>query len=431
MKRKFIALSALLMLMLSGCFDKSTDVSTSSTDNVESSVEETISETVSETKAPETPEEFHEAMLNRSILSTGNNSRLKSKLDKLRNGEKTVIGYIGGSITQGVGANPETCWAKQSFNGIAELYGTGDNAEYINAGISGTPSILGNLRFERDILSKNADIIFIEFAVNDGNETLYKESFESMVHAALSHENAPAVVLMINRTENGHSCQEYMAQVGERYQLPMISVNDAITCEMDEGRMTWQDYSNDQSHPNEYGHGLDAEMVMKLFSVIDGEEADEPCEIPEIPVFAVPYRNAVLVTPDNGEGDENLTITDMGGFTPVNAAVYGFESSYMHDASLNGDMKISLKGANSFWVVYKRNNSDSMGSIDVYLNGNKLKTINSNDKDGWGDPYSAQVIKFSNLTDMDIEIKVSEGSEDKEIMILGFGYTKNEAQTLM
>ena len=125
-----------------------------------------------------------------------------------------------------------------------------------------------------------------------------------------------------------------------------------------------------------------------------------------------------------------MEIVDYGKFTPVNSAVYGFTSSYMHDASLEGDMKISLKGANSFWIVYKRNNSANMGSVDVYLNGSKLKTINANDKDGWGDPYSSQVIKFSDTKDMEIEIKIAEGSEDKEFMILGFGYSQNKTQPL-
>lgn len=41
----------------------------------------------------------------------------------------------------------------------------------MNAGLSGTPSKLGILRLDRDVLAYEPDICFIEFAVNDGTET--------------------------------------------------------------------------------------------------------------------------------------------------------------------------------------------------------------------------------------------------------------------
>ena len=40
----------------------------------------------------------------------------------------------------------------------------GDNVEYVNAGLSGTASALGNLRVQRDVLAYEPDIVFIEYA---------------------------------------------------------------------------------------------------------------------------------------------------------------------------------------------------------------------------------------------------------------------------
>ena len=377
----------------------------------------------SETKAPETEDEFHDAMINRSILSKGNNYRLKKAVEKLKNNEKTNICYLGGSITEGVGGTPATCWAKLSFDKICERYGNTES-EYFNKGLSGTPSILGNIRAGRDILDNDPDIVFIEFAVNDGQDNLHKESYESLVNTILSNSPDTAVVLVINRLENGYTCQQHMSQIGEYYGLPLISVNDAITPEFDEGRMTWQDYSNDGSHPNGYGHSLVSEMVERLFEVTDeSDDSDEPFALPDIPIFGNGYVNMTLVTPGNSSAD-GFELLSTGAFTETNATVSGGFSTAYSNTGTGESMKLKVTG-NSFFVVYKRNKSGDMGSIDVFLNGSKLTTVNASDKDGWGDPYSAQIIKFSSVKDMEVEIKMSEGSEEKPFEIVGFAFSQN------
>ncbi|MGN1103150.1 MAG: SGNH/GDSL hydrolase family protein, partial [Huintestinicola sp.] len=104
---------------------------------------QSVSET---TKAPETPEEFHNAMVDRSLYSLGNTSRLKAKMEQARSGEKTTVAYIGGSITEGVGASADSCYARLSYEFFRDAYGTGENVEYVNAGLSGTPPNPGVLR---------------------------------------------------------------------------------------------------------------------------------------------------------------------------------------------------------------------------------------------------------------------------------------------
>ncbi|MDD7428853.1 MAG: SGNH/GDSL hydrolase family protein, partial [Oscillospiraceae bacterium] len=151
---KITALSAVAAVMLCGCGstdDPSGETAPAESFEVTQITEETAAAEETTTKAPETEEEFHAAMINRSLLSKGNNYRMKKVIEKLKNGEKTTFAYLGGSITEGVGASPVTCWAKLSFDGICEMFGN-TNSEYINAGLSGTPSVLGNIRAERDIL---------------------------------------------------------------------------------------------------------------------------------------------------------------------------------------------------------------------------------------------------------------------------------------
>lgn len=394
--------------------------------NAETTASESIStlETSETTKAPETEEEFHQAMVDRSLYSLGSTKRLKAKIEQARSGEKTTIAYIGGSITEGVGTNAATCYARLSYEFFRDTYGTGDNVEYVNAGLSGTPSNLGVLRLQRDVLDYTPDIVFVEFAVNDSQDDIAKESYESLVRTVLEQDNAPAVVLLFNTTATGYTAQKHMKEIGEYYALPMISAADALTVEFDEGRMTWEDYSNDQSHPNTVGHELLCEFIANMYTSAESSEDMGEYTIPIVPKFGAAYVNAAMLTPET-ESDR-ITVTETGSFEPTQSGPSGFPCSWKYNG---GSEPLKLKTtANSFFVIFRRDNKDTMGSFDVYMNGAKLKTINTNQTDGWGEAFSQQVIRFSTVKDMDIEIVPSENNGDKTIEIVGFASASNSTE---
>ena len=416
MKKSISVIAVFLSaIMLASC----TAAENATDEDIQSDTVHSVSETK---KAPETPEEFHQAMVDRSLYSLGNTSRLKAKMEQARSGEKTTIAYIGGSITEGVGASSGDCYARLSYEFFRETYGTGDNVEYVNAGLSGTPSNLGVLRLERDVLSSKPDIVFVEFAVNDSQDDIAKESYESLVRTVLEQENAPAVVLIFNVIESGYTAQAHMKEIGEHYDLPMVSAADALTPEFEEGRMTWKEYSCDQSHPNTEGHKLLCEFIANLLTSAENAPDSGEYSLPDLPKFGTAYKNAALAAPEME--NERITVSETGSFEAVQSGTSGFPCSWKYKG---GSEPLKLKtSANSFFVIFKRNNSDKMGSFDVYLNGAKLKTIDTNQVDGWGEAFSRQVIKFQSIKDMDIEIVPSVDNGDKTIEILGFASTANE-----
>lgn len=373
-------------------------------------------------------EKIHYDMVQRSFVQFGNTHRIEAKLAKAASGEETTVAYIGGSITEGIGGTPETCYAKLSYNYIAENFGTGDNVKYVNAGISGTPSILGNIRAERDVLDKNADIVFIEFAVNDGGDQLYKESFESLVRTILSSENEPAVILLFTVTEDGHTCQEHMKQIGEYYELPMISVPDAIQPEFEAGRMVWDDYSDDSSHPNESGHALVAEFISNWFEQLKARDAVEAeYKMKPIGKFGNAYDNAFMAEADYDNSNENLAIGETGSFNLESRSIAGFPNgAWVYSGEGSEPLKMNIKG-NSFFLVCKRQNNSSMGKFEVYINGAKAATIDTNQKDGWGDPWAFQVIKWQSVKDMEVEIVPTADSAGKTIEIYAVACTQNSS----
>ena len=385
----------------------------------------TVTETVQAVQlSPE--EQVHYDMVQRSFVQFGNTHRIEAKLEKAASGEETTVAYIGGSITEGIGGGAEGCYAKLSYNYIAENFGTGDNVKYVNAGISGTPSILGNLRVKRDVLDKNADIVFIEFAVNDGGDQLYKDSFEALVRTILMHENQPAVILLFTVTEDGHTCQDQMKQIGEYYELPMISVPDAIQPEFEAGRMVWDDYSDDASHPNADGHALVAEFISNWFEQLKARDAVE-AEYKMKPVgkFSNAYDNAFMIEADYDNSNENITIGETGSFTLDGRGIAGFtKGAWVYNGEGAEPLKMKIKG-NSFFFVCKRNNKAEMGKFEVYINGEKAATINTNHKDGWGDPWAFQVIKWQSVKDMEVEIVPTADSAGKTIEIYAVACTQN------
>ena len=374
-----------------------------------------------------TPAKEYSEMVQRSLLFPGNTYRLEQKLSQAASGEKTTVAYIGGSITEGIGGTPDTCYAKLSYNYIAEMCGGGDNVEYVNAGVSGTPSILGNLRVKTDVLDKNADIVVVDFAVNDGMDQLHKESYESLVRTILQQENEPAVILLFTVTKTGHTCQEHMSQIGEHYGLPMISVPDAIQPEIEAGNMTWADYSNDEAHPNEEGHKLVAEFIEYYFEMMRSRNAvDDPMEMPVLPKFGNPYENAFLAEADYDNSNPDLQIGETGSFYADARRIADFtKGAWVYSGEGTEPLKLTVKG-NSFFFICKRNNSDTMGKFEVYIDGTKAATIDTNQKDGWGDPYAFQAIKRSGVHEMNVEIVPTEDSAGKTIEIFGIAYSANE-----
>ena len=76
-------------------------------------------------------------------------------------GADIKIGYLGGSITAQPGWRPKT---------LAHFKKTWPQAKFseINAAIGGTGSDLGVFRLKQDVLDHQPDLLFVEFAVNDG-----------------------------------------------------------------------------------------------------------------------------------------------------------------------------------------------------------------------------------------------------------------------
>lgn len=308
------------------------------------------------------------------LLRLGNTARIREKIAKAQSGEKVNIGYIGGSITGGGSSTSEAKrFVNLSANYFKETFGTGNNVSFVNAGVAGTSSVVGNMRVDKDIFSKNCDIIFIEFAVNDQGGDRFQKSYEALVKKCLMQENAPAVVLITLCQKSMSSNEDWMVKVGENYDLAVISGKGAIQG----GNLNWdtQYGSGDTLHPGDPGHQLIADCIGYYYrQALRSENASDSYEIPSKEVFGAEYANNKLIdisAQQNFSAGSWKKGTDQGAYS----------NGFTYSKSGNDPLKFTVVGK-GLLLLFK-SNSSGMGAVNVTVNGKTTK-VSSNLQWTWG-----------------------------------------------
>lgn len=361
---------------------------------------------------------FTDEMVQRSLLSIGNTQRLHKAIEKAQNGEDVTLVYLGGSITEGASAVPQKtkCYAAVSCDLFAEKFAKDPaKVHYVNAGISGTPSKLGLTRLEQDVLSKNPDIVFIEFAVNDSNDKQSQMVYESLVRRLLTSETAPAVVLIFTLLSSGYSCQPHMSKIGAYYDLGMISVKDALQPEFTAGRMTFKDYSKDYAHPTTEGHNFIARMIGHYFDQAAATPA-APYIMPEEPVIGNNFENLVNIR--QGSPLIKTEGSLKTGVTPC----YSYVKGWKHTMYTGKDpMVLELTGGPLF-LVFKQENNPNCGNLEVWVDGTLKKTLNGHSSSAWGNPVT-EIIGIGDVSKTHtIELRMAEGDHMKDFSLLDLAY---------
>ncbi|MBN2351117.1 MAG: SGNH/GDSL hydrolase family protein [Spirochaetales bacterium] len=391
---------------------------------------------VQQAQTPKAPEQVaapldYDAMIARSLLSTGNNVRLKAAIDRAKAGKDVNIAFIGGSITEGTGA---AGYAKSFAPLVGEafktLYG---NGAVLNAGMAGTPSSLGAIRYRRDIVQRldgaNPDVVFIEFAVNDGDDKTSGAAYESMVRDILAAKNKPAVVLLFCVFRTQWNMQDRYIPVGQAYGLPMISIKDAVVPELRSKAIPANEFFADEYHPTSYGHRIMADCIMNLFKTDDAAPADaKDVSMPVKPVIGKQYQGIQMV--DSAHTPKGVTVKP-GGFTANDPAVWSYmypprakafpDNWHKTDADSNEPFTMTLVCKNLMLVT---KSSASFGTAEVSVDGKLVKSVNGRDGGGWNNAVTDVLFDNAKAARHVVTIKMTDNSAAKRFTILAFGFTK-------
>ncbi|MFC5404748.1 SGNH/GDSL hydrolase family protein [Cohnella soli] len=190
-------------------------------------------------------------------------------LHALREGEVRV-GFLGGSITD---ARPGHNWSDKIMNWLAWQY---PNARFIaeNAAIGATGSDSGLFRMDNDIIRRNCDLVFVEYAVNDYYVPVEqrKKSREGLIRRLLSRSTCDVVLTytflqaMYPEMKAGKvpdSIAEF-EELADRYAISSVWMGLHAFEEVQRGALLWEEWLPDGLHPTHRGSLSYAQSVMRF-----------------------------------------------------------------------------------------------------------------------------------------------------------------------
>lgn len=385
----------------------------------------------------------YEEMIRRSLVQTGNNARLKAAIEKAKRGEETTIAFIGGSITQGAGAVPinTQCYAYRTFEGLCRIAGRGvnENLHYIKAGVGGTPSELGMIRYERDVLRDGAvtpDIVVVEFAVNDEGDETKGVCYDSLVRKILLAGNKPAVILLFAVFVNDWNLQERLCVVGERYQLPMVSTRDCVVEQFykkkGQGKVVSKNqFFYDCYHPTNTGHKIMADGLLRLMQEVDKSPMEEDTlDLAAVPAPIGDAFEKVWLFDRSSAAADGVKVISAGSFTETDEELQGVEM----DRNLTQTREFPynwkhIKGTDPFVMevcctslvlVHKDSAAPDAGCAQVFVDGEEVLLADPK-LNGWTHCNPLICFQGRERKTWHVEVRMRTGDEEKAFTILGFG----------
>ena len=373
-------------------------------------------------------------LIARSFLSAGNNAAVQRFLRRAKAGEEVSVAFLGGSITQGAGAVPlqENCYPFLTVQGLRERYG--EKIRYLKAGVGGTPSETGLMRYERDITRNGTvqpDLVVLEFAVNDAGDETEGIFYESLVRKILRAPNQPAVILLFAVFSDDWNLKQRLAPIGYRYQLPMADILEAVVPQFydaDKRVITKRQYFYDVFHPANAGHRIMADSLLYLIERLEQQQPDLPPAGTVPPVYGDDFEDLQFF--DRSSCPEDVTVIP-GSFTakdmnlqcvPLDADAYNTPMFPHNWKKEPGDAAFTLEiTCRRLVLEFKDSGSTAFGKALVTVDGEKQRLLDPQEA-GWTHCHSAVLFNRRESAPHKVEISVLPEDADKTFTILGFGY---------
>ena len=370
----------------------------------------------------QTADKAAEDILPLLMYTQGNPARIAKVIKKLQAGEEVTIAYLGGSITQGTGADNENCYAALTTKWIENQYPDA-KVNYVNAGIGATGSYIGVHRCDAQVLSHDPDLVFIDFSVNDEsqNNAINKLTYEGLIRKIWKHSSNPGIICIAMTQDNGTSVQECHGEVTEKYSVPFVSYHDAMLNFLNTNDVQWSDISGDNIHPNMSGHAiLSAMLTTYLQYVTDNLDSidDADPELAPAGDDGAKYENAVLLTTDEAQPVSN-------GAYEMKAKKFSFFLFFLNaDAEITDDDACVIEvEAQNIGLLYAKLTSNA-GKADVYVDDELVATIDADFTGGWGNYVQfAQVKSFMDTGKHTLKIVPKAGTEGKPFAFYISGIT--------
>ena len=380
----------------------------------------------------------YHAMIEKTIVSTGNNARMKKVLAKIRAGESVKVAAIGGSVTEGAGpANFTDGYAYQFYRALKAKYapGDGNKVSFNNAGLSGTGSLMGIIRYDQDVVEVCGgapDLLLIEFAVNDNGDVLCQRSFEAIIRRAMLANPDCAVIAMYAVASYGNTSAQKIP-VANHYAIPHVNMLEVVNKAIADNVFTKEQYLTDYAHPTFEGHQFMCDCLMTLIDKMDKAAKDSEQHVPAS-CFKEPALNGMKrILPD--KPDANVKI-ELGDFTDTDRKTQTLKKTNAADFPKNWKKKLDAKSKNepfkmeltckSLALVYKvqaASDAEKFGKAEVYVDGRKVATYDGGKQGGWNNCEPNMIIDERTAAKHTVIIKMSPEAEKFGFTIVALAYT--------
>lgn len=343
--------------------------------------------------------------------------RMNYCMERAEKGEELTIAFLGGSITQGsLATEPEKTYAYQVFEWWCRQF---PNAvfHYVNGGIGGTSSHFGVARAVEDVLIYQPDVVFIDFSVNDDPESFFQETYEGVLRKIIKWKSVPAIMILNNvYYDTGVNAQLRHNALADYYQIPYVSMKDTIYKRMKNGEFTREDISPDGLHPNDRGHQMVAdELIKKLEEIRKAKKRLGQCaENKKMlkPMTDNAYENAVRLNICNCQ-------PELEGFRADTEEKKGhldfFKNGWI--GKKKGDKLTVEIECSCLAVQYRKSIHQPTPVAKLTIDGNQEQSwvLDGNFEETWGDClYLQRILHHDTYRKHKVEIEIIEAKEEDQ-----------------
>ena len=398
-------------------------------------------------------QEQYEVNIQNSLISAGSqlykDDVASSLISKLQKGEKVYVAALGGSVTEGAGAENDKVYTKgyaYQFVDMLKAQYTKADIQFVGAGLSGTPPLLGVIRYQKDVVARlnhTPDLLILEFSVNDDGSKPGVRAYEGIIRSVLTENPKTTIISLYSDAKTYKNCQGAFDPIAEHYGLPRISIQNAVenpSSNIDETKFFF-----DYVYPTTAGHTFMAKCLMNVISLLD-ENASVKSGVEEA-TYILPspknencFYNLHPLYSNTAADNENVTITT-GSFSDKDSNSQSlkiggaeFPDNWHHTRGIEA-FKMTLN-CKSLIFVYKHQGSwleqkEAFGKAEVFVDGKKINSTQDNSvtfdgskEGGWNDCVQEVIIDEASASVHNVEVKMATGDENKGFTILAFGYTK-------
>ncbi|MCP5560871.1 MAG: SGNH/GDSL hydrolase family protein [Verrucomicrobiaceae bacterium] len=242
------------------------------------------------------------------------------------------IAYFGGSITAQPG------WRVKTLDWFQKAYPQAKFSE-INAAIGGTGSDLGVFRLQQDVLDAKPDLMFVEFAVNDGGaapeqiqrcmEGIVRQTWRALPSCDICFVYTLTEALVAPMLEGKFQrSASAMEKIADHYGIPTIHMGMEVASLAKEGKLIWKAplpktdeekkalgdqfvFAPDSVHPHpETGHVLYLEAIVRSMDPIKAASGKTGAHELKAPFIATNYETAKLVPISKTQLSADFTLLD-------------------------------------------------------------------------------------------------------------------------